>query len=109
MSAVIGKPTSWFDDKVICDFGSGPRGSLEWASRARLRYCADVLVDEYLSLGIDKHNAIYIKTTENNIPLADCSCDLPMTVNSIDHVDNLEIMCSELFRITKKMVTLGAQ
>ena len=101
ITAVVNKPTEWFDDKIICDFGCGPRGSLEWANNARERYCADVLVDEYRALGIDAHKAIYIKTTEDTIPLPSESCDVTLTINSIDHVDNLDLMCGELLRVTK--------
>jgi len=102
MCCISGKDKAWFSGKVVCDFGSGPRGSLEWLNNASKVICADVLVQAYGDLGIREHNAIYIETTEDRIPLLSEYCDVVFTINSIDHVDNLETMCRELLRITKR-------
>lgn len=101
MCSVCGQDEKWFDGKVVCDFGSGPRGSLEWANGAAKRICADVLVDSYSDLGIRDHQAIYVETSEERIPLPSGYCDVVLTINSLDHVDNLRDMCQEILRITK--------
>jgi SAM-dependent methyltransferase len=88
-------------DKVIADFGCGPRGSLCWAANARQRIGIDVLVDKYRLLGIDKQNMTYVQSSENTIPLPDASVDILFTINALDHVDNLNVMCTELLRILK--------
>ncbi len=61
MLMVSGEDKSFFEGKVIADFGCGPRGSLEWADNAKTRYCIDVLVDDYVELGINAHDASYVK------------------------------------------------
>lgn len=101
MCSVCGQDEKWFDGKVVCDFGSGPRGSLEWANGAAKRICADVLVDSYGELGIRDHQAIYVETSEKRIPLLSGYCDIVLTINSLDHVDNLRQMAQEILRITK--------
>lgn len=101
MLRLSGKDKSFFDGKVIGDFGCGPRGSLEWADGAAERYCIDVLVDEYEKLGIRDHAATYVKSSEDGIPLQDEVLDILFCVNSIDHVNDLEKMTDECFRIVK--------
>lgn len=101
MLAISGKDKAWFKDKTVCDFGCGPRGSLEWLDQTNKKICADVLVEQYMELGISKHEAIYISTTEKNIPLPSEFCDVVFTINSIDHVNNIQVMCAEILRITK--------
>lgn len=107
MTACTGLAKESFQGKVVCDFGSGPRGSLEWADLVKERICADILIEQYRSLGIENHKARYLKTTEDRIPLDDNYCDITLTINSIDHCDNLPLMCDELVRITKTGGVIG--
>jgi hypothetical protein len=44
----------FFKGKKFLDIGCGPRGSLEWASQATTRVCADPLAVQYGKLGADK-------------------------------------------------------
>ena len=37
----------FLQDKVVADFGCGPRGSLVWAASASMRIGIDVLADQY--------------------------------------------------------------
>lgn len=97
--------------KVIGDFGCGPRGSLAWADTALLRVGIDVLVDRYadaFSENITSHGMVYVKSTENVIPVPSGFFDIVFTVNAIDHVKNFDRMCNELIRILKPGGTLIA-
>lgn len=44
----------------VLDVGCGPRGSLEWADRARVRVGLDPLVDAYRELGVADHAMGYV-------------------------------------------------
>lgn len=92
---------SFVSGKVVADFGCGPRGSLCWASAARERIGIDVLADLYRLLGTEEHNIRYVQCSETSIPLETNSVDILYTVNALDHVDHLEVMCAELRRILK--------
>jgi ubiquinone/menaquinone biosynthesis C-methylase UbiE len=87
--------------KVIADFGCGPRGSLCWATEASRRIGIDVLVDQYRKLGIDEHDMEYVQCSEESIPLPDNSVDVLFTMNALDHVVFLDVICSELRRILR--------
>lgn len=91
-------------DKIVADFGCGPRGSLQWATAARMRIGIDVLADAYLEHFADEllqHNMIYLKCSESAIPIPDGSIDVLFTMNAFDHVDNLAVMSRELLRILR--------
>jgi SAM-dependent methyltransferase len=92
---------SFLRDKVVADFGCGPRGSLCWAAPARERIGIDVLADAYKHLGAARHNMRYVRSTETEIPLPTSSVDVLFTLNAMDHVHNLAVMCGELLRILK--------
>ena len=101
MLALSGKPESFFDDLVVGDFGSGPRGSLEWMDNAKERYCIDVLADEYRNLGTGSHKASYVTSTERKIPLKTSTLDVLFSINAIDHAADIDRMINECFRILK--------
>lgn len=86
-------------DKIIADFGCGPRGSLEWINSARITIGIDVLADAYTRFDIARHKACYVCSTENKIPLPSNYVDILYTMNSLDHVDRLDVHCRELLRI----------
>ena len=98
---VSGKNYEWFSNKSILDFGSGPRGSLEWADNAKIRVCCDVLAEEYIEFGINDHKARYLRCTEERIPIESNYFDVSFTINSIDHAVNPSYMIREILRVTK--------
>jgi len=94
----------FLDGKIVADFGCGPRGSLVWANSALLRIGIDVLADRYADEFTDSiisHGMIYLKSTENVIPLPSDFVDVVFTLNAIDHVDNFPVMCKEIIRVLK--------
>jgi ubiquinone/menaquinone biosynthesis C-methylase UbiE len=90
--------------KIVADFGCGPRGSLVWANSAKLRIGIDVLVDRYsneFKQDIISHNMLYIKSTEQCIPIPDNYVDIIFSLNAMDHVDNFSVISAEILRILK--------
>lgn len=90
--------------KVVVDFGCGPRGSLAWTQAPSVRLGVDVLVDYYMAFfgpAMLNHGMIYVKSTENYIPIPSESVDVVISMNSMDHVENLDAMAAECLRILK--------
>ncbi|MGJ8570805.1 MAG: methyltransferase domain-containing protein [Hoeflea sp.] len=101
MLSLSGKSPDFFDNLIVGDFGSGPRGSLEWMDNAKQRYCIDVLAEEYRQFGVDTHKAKYIRSTEQTIPLQTSELDVLFSVNAIDHAEDVQAMINESFRVVK--------
>ena len=99
---------SFTSERVVADFGCGPRGSLVWAEKARVRIGIDVLADSYVRFGIPSQNMAYIVSTEASIPLPSRYVDIMFTMNSMDHVANLSQMCDEIHRVIAPGGTLIA-
>lgn len=58
----FGLDNDYYNGKKILDIGCGPRGSLEWADKAKERIGLDPLVDDYVKLGTDKHMMNYVSS-----------------------------------------------
>lgn len=94
----------FLSNKVVADFGCGPRGTLKWIKSTDTKIGIDVLADQYLNLfgaSMLTHNMIYLKSTENTIPLPTEYVDVMFTLNALDHVDNFPRMCNEIIRVLK--------
>ena len=94
----------FFKNKIIADFGCGPRGSLVWVKDATMRIGIDVLADRYADEFTENaiaHDMVYLKSTEKVIPLPSNFIDVLFTVNAIDHVNNFALMCAEIVRVLK--------
>lgn len=90
--------------KIIADFGCGPCGSLTWVSSAKVKIGIDVLADVYadnFKNDIISHGMIYVKSTEQVIPLPSNYIDVLFSLNAMDHVDNFEDICREIIRIIR--------
>lgn len=103
MLSIAGESDSGFlKDKVVGDFGCGPRGSLEWAKNPRERIGIDVQADVYVAkFDLSGHSMKYVTSTEKKIPLPCNYFDVLYCVNAIDHVKHFELICRELLRILK--------
>ncbi len=112
MLSIADKREDVFDGKIVADFGCGPRGSLTWMRCAKERIGIDVLAKEYLSeFGKDiiSQNMIYVTSDERYIPIPSEYIDVLVSINSLDHVSDLQTMCSEIKRIIKpRGVLLGS-
>ena len=92
-----------FKNKRILDIGCGPRGSLEWADMASLRIGLDPLVNDYYKLngGTLFHKMHYVKGYSEDMPFPNETFDFVFSINSLDHVDNLDETISEIKRVLK--------
>ena len=92
-----------FEGKRILDIGCGPRGSLEWADMAELRVGLDPLVNDYYKLGGGTifHKMTYVNAYSEDMPFTDELFDFVFTINSLDHVDDLDETISEIKRVLK--------
>ena len=90
---------SFFSGKRILDIGCGPRGSLEWATDASRRVGIDPLVEAYREFGIDAHAMEYFAYPVEHLGFDDASFDVVSSLNSLDHVDNLDEALSEITRV----------
>ncbi len=88
-------------NKTILDIGCGPRGSLEWASEAHARIGLDPLSGKYRKLGTNNHVMDYIESYSENIPLANGTCDIVCSFNSLDHVKDVDASLKEIARVVK--------
>ena len=94
----------FWKDKVVADFGCGPRGSLAWTDTPAIKLGIDVLTVQYMKLfgdELNKHNMIYVVSDEKRIMMPDKYVDCLLTINSLDHVDDMGAMVSEILRILK--------
>lgn len=92
----------YFEGKSVLDIGCGPRGSLEWADMTSERVGLDSLIKEYRQLGIDQHKMSYIDCPIEKTPYSDGHFDVVTSVNSLDHVDDLDAAIAEIKRITRR-------
>ena len=98
---LVGLERDFYRGNSILDIGCGPRGSLEWAHDASRRVGLDPLVDDYRALGIDAHAMEYVKARSEAIPFVDGDFDIVTSLNSLDHVDDVERTVAEIKRVTR--------
>jgi SAM-dependent methyltransferase len=95
----FGLDKAFYRDKKILDIGCGPRGSLEWATQARVRVGLDPLAQAYRRLGTDRHSMQYVTSGAEHIPFPTAFFDIVCSLNSLDHVDDLDQVITEIIRV----------
>ena len=98
-TAHFGLDRAFYAGKRILDVGCGPRGSLEWAHDAAERVGVDPLASEYERLNGGRHAMRYVEARAEALPFADASFDVVSTFNSLDHVEDVDAVLSELRRV----------
>lgn len=90
-----------YTGKSILDIGCGPLGSLEWATRARLRVGLDPLAHKYRNLSLYTHGdqMIYVAGFSEILPFQDRSFDYVISFNSLDHVGDVPATIAEMKRV----------
>jgi 2-polyprenyl-3-methyl-5-hydroxy-6-metoxy-1,4-benzoquinol methylase len=99
---VFGLQRKDYEGRRVLDIGCGPRGSLEWADMTAQRVGLDHLVPKYLKLGADKHKMEYVASRAEEIPFPDGHFDIVTSLNSLDHVDDLDATIRQIKRVTKR-------
>jgi SAM-dependent methyltransferase len=90
---------SYYIGKRVIDIGCGPRGSLEWLDDAALRVGIDPLMPDYIRFGVSGHAAEYVAATAEQLPFSSASFDVVTSINSLDHVDDLNLTLDEIARV----------
>lgn len=97
----FGVSKSLYSGKCLLDIGCGPRGSLEWADNALLRVGLDPLAHLYRQFGTHRHTMGYVASGAERMPFDDGRFDAVFTFNSLDHVDDLNAVITEIKRVTR--------
>jgi SAM-dependent methyltransferase len=97
----FGLDASFYRDKRLLDIGCGPRGSLEWATQAVERVGIDPLADRYSRLRSRPHAMTYVTGVAEEMPFPDNHFDVVSTINSLDHVDDVQRALCEIRRVVK--------
>ena len=95
---------SSFDDKVVADYGCGPRGSLQWCTGAAMAIGVDPMADlfsEHFEPALRQHAMAYVRSSDSYLPLPDESVDVMFTFGAIDNTDDLKVLTREFARIVK--------
>ena len=100
-TGLAGLERDFYAGKDMLDVGCGPRGSLNWADVARRRVGLDPLADDYRALGTDAHPMEYVAAAAESIPFEDASFDVVTSLNSLDHVDDLDATIAEIKRVLR--------
>jgi SAM-dependent methyltransferase len=94
-------PYEFYAGKRLLDVGCGPRGSLVWAENAAERVGLDPLAHDYRRLQTQSHAMAYVQGGAERIPFGDGYFDVVSSINSIDHVDDLDAAVGEITRVTR--------
>jgi SAM-dependent methyltransferase len=97
----FGLDESFYDGKRLLDIGCGPRGSLTWAAGAAERVGLDPLVAQYRQLQHGDHGMTYVEAGAEAIPFNDGHFDVVSSVNSLDHVEDVDRAIAEISRVTR--------
>lgn len=92
-----------FSGLRVLDIWAGPMPSAMAFLHADL-YCLDPLYSQYLKAGYPLHfygNTKFINSYSESIPVDNNFFDAIISVNAIDHVDNLEQTAAEIKRVLK--------
>lgn len=99
----LGLPPDAFNGERVLDIGSGPFPSALSFEGCTL-YCLDPLHHKYLEAGFPMHyydNVRFLHAFSEDIPIEDGFFDAVISVNAIDHVDNLLRTSNEISRVLK--------
>ena len=95
---LFGLDLGFYEGKRVLDIGCGPRGTLEWADMTLERVGLDPLAKEYLKLGADRQKMTYVTGLAEAMPFENGRFDVIASLNSLDHVDNVDQAISEIKR-----------
>lgn len=100
----LGLTPEAFSGERILDIGAGPMPSALCFTNCHV-HCLDPLYDAYLEAGFPLdcyNNASFVRGYSENIPVKDDFFDAVISVNAIDHVDDLGKTACEIQRVLKE-------
>lgn len=97
----FGLEREFYEGKKLLDIGCGPRGSLDWAKQAAERIGLDPLADKYKTITSENSITELLKGNAEEIPFEMEYFDVVSSFNSLDHVDDLDSVISEVKRVLK--------
>ena len=100
-TAGVGVGKDFYAGQRVLDIGCGPRGSLEWARRAESRVGLDPLASRYRNLGTAAHEMDYVSAGSESMPFRGGCFDIVTTINSLDHVEDVEASLDEMGRVLR--------
>ncbi len=92
-----------FQGMQLLDIGSGPIPSATCFEGCRV-YCLEPLLLKYLEVGFPLHyyeNVTFIHGGSERIPVKDSVFDAVISVNAIDHVDDIRETAAEIKRVLR--------
>ncbi len=92
-----------FQGMKLLDIGSGPMPSATCFKGCQI-YCLEPLLHKYLEIGFPLHyyeNVTFIHGVSEAIPVEDNFFDAVISVNAIDHVDDIRKTATEIKRVLK--------
>ena len=99
-TTAFGLEPTFFDGERTLDIGCGPRGSLEWAT-GDCRVGLDPLASRYAEFGITRHTMRYVNGAAEQMPFRSGGFDIITSLNSLDHVDDIDAATSEICRVLR--------
>jgi SAM-dependent methyltransferase len=103
----VGLDPEFYRGKRILDVGCGPRGSLEWAAEFAAECVgADPLAPSYRRFGTDAHRMVYVAAGAESLPFPDRSFDVVSSINSLDHVDDVDAAIAEISLVAARTIIL---
>jgi len=100
-TTMFGLEKAFYTDKTLLDVGCGPCGSLEWADNTVRRVGVDPLAEAYEFLRQSPHAMEYVPDYIESMSFADDTFDVVVSLNSLDHVDDLPRAIAEMKRVVK--------
>lgn len=94
-----------FSGLKILDLGSGPFPNALGLKHINKLYALDPLLPDYLKAGFPIHyyeKTSYIAAFAENIPIEDDFFDVVLSLNALDHFDDLNKTSAEINRVLKK-------
>ena len=96
----FGLDRGFYAGKRLLDVGCGPRGSLEWAVEAAERVGLDPLAGDYARLRGDTPTTMrWVTAGAEAMPFADGAFDVVSSLNSLDHVEDVDRAIAEIARV----------
>jgi len=94
---------SVFEGAIVADIGGGPTSGLAYMQSPTKKIIVEPLLDKYIESGYPKYNDDIeaVCSIAEEIPLPDNCADIVVTVNALDHVDDVDKTVAEIRRILK--------